>query len=84
MKSPSLSTCQTIVAQTSPVMITTALRKRPVKENEMTFLRCSVNCFLCIIELNKTYEKRNYGNKKRNINAKHIAKQSKLHEKKIK
>ena len=28
---------QTIVAQTSPVMITTALRKRSVKENEMTF-----------------------------------------------
>ena len=26
----------TIVAQTSPVMITTALRKRPVKENDMT------------------------------------------------
>ena len=37
MKTPSLSTWQTIVAQTSPVMITTALRKQPVKENEMTF-----------------------------------------------
>ena len=33
-----------------PVMNTTALQKRPVKENEMTFFRCSVNCFLCIIE----------------------------------
>ena len=37
MKTPSLSTWQTIVAQTSPVMITTALQKGPVKENEMMF-----------------------------------------------
>ena len=37
MKTSSLSTWQTIVAQMSPVMITTALRKRPVKENEMMF-----------------------------------------------
>ena len=37
MKTTSLSTLQTILTQTSPVMITTALRKRPVKENEMTF-----------------------------------------------
>ena len=37
MKTPSLSTWQTIVAQASPVMITTAIRKLPVKEIEITF-----------------------------------------------
>ena len=54
-----------------------------MKENEMTFFRCSVNCFLCIIEWNKTYDKRNYGNKKKETSMKYIyTKQSKLHEKK--